>query len=230
MLVTLGIALVSLVFGAVVASLSRAAVSWRDPAMQLTGKRSTTGWIGAMVGLLLGIGAGALLTGVFGTPLEDQDLVQLPVLATLAVMMGGGAVLGALTALIPQLIGTPVAVAEDDAEEVASVRKRLGDAISIPLAGLVLLLFLVLPFAWVLIESNHMASNAAAVVAIITAGGILGFAALAGGRPNIRISFGELMVAVIGVGTVLLVLLLVLVFRSADHSEPETRPAVVRLL
>ncbi|HSK07858.1 MAG TPA: hypothetical protein VK990_10085 [Acidimicrobiia bacterium] len=231
-LVMVGVGLVSLLFGAVVAGLSRAAVSWRDPAMQLTGSRSGTGWIGAGIGLVLGVAAGALLTGVFGTPIEGENLVQLPVLATLAVMVGGGALLGALTAIVPQAFGTPVAVAEGDAEEVAAVRKRLGDAITIPLAGLLLLVFLVLPFAWLLLESNHMASNGAAVIAVITAAGILGFASLAGSRPNMKISFGELMVAVIGVATVLLVLLAVLLFRSEDHSseEPETRPGVVRVI
>jgi hypothetical protein len=231
-LVLLGVGLVSLLFGAVVAGLARAAVSWRDPAMQLTGSRSGTGWIGAGIGVVLGVAAGALLTGVFGTPIEGENLVQLPVLATLAVMVGGGALLGALTAIVPQAFGTPVAVAEGDAEEVATVRKRLGDAITIPLAGLLLLVFLVLPFAWLLLQSNHMASNAAAVIAIITAAGILGFASLAGSRPNIKISFGELMVAVIGIGTVLLVLLAVLLFRSDDHSseEPETRTGIVRVV
>jgi hypothetical protein len=232
-MVLLGIALVSVLFGAVAAGLSRAAVSWRNPAMQLSGPRSRTGWIGAGAGLVLGVAAGALLVGAFGTPVEGQDLVQLPVLATLAVMVGGGAVLGGLTAVIPQLFGTPVAVAEGDTDEVATVRKRLGDAVSIPLAGVLLLATLVLPFAWVLLTSNHLASNAAAVIAMITAGGILGFAALAGSKPNMRITFGELLVAVIGLGTVLLVLLLVLVFRSPDHTEseePEARPVVVRVL
>ncbi|MCI0544997.1 MAG: hypothetical protein L0Z49_11220, partial [Actinobacteria bacterium] len=207
-MVLLGVALVSVAFGAVVAGLSRAAVSWRDPAMQLSGSRAATAWVGAALGLVLGAGAASLLTGVFGTPIEgDAGIVQLPVLATLGVMVLGGSGLGALTAGVPQLLGTPVAVDPEEVEEVATVRKRLGDAISIPVAGVVLLLFLVLPFAFALIESNHLLPNAAAVVAVITAGGILGFAALAGSRPHVRITFGELMVAVIGIGTVLLVLL-----------------------
>jgi MFS family permease len=231
--VLIGVALVSVLFGAVVAALSRAAASWRDPAMQLSGSRTATGWIGAMIGLVLGVAAGSLLTGM-GTAIEgsEEGLIQLPILPTLGVMLVGGAVLGAITAALPQLLGTPVAVDADDLEEVTKVRKRLGDAISIPLAGLILLGVLVLPFAYTLIQSNHLAANSAAVVAIITAGGILGFAALAGSKPNMRISFGELMVAVIGIGTVLLILLAVLVFRAPDgeHVEPPAGAVVTRVV
>ena len=231
--VLIGVALVSVLFGAVVAALSRAAASWRDPAMQLSGSRTATGWIGAVIGLVLGVAAGALLTGM-GTTIEgsEEGLIQLPILPTLGVMLVGGAVLGAITAALPQLLGTPVAVDADDLEEVTKVRKRLGDAIGIPLAGLILLGVLVLPFAYTLIQSNHLAANSAAVVAIITAGGILGFAALAGSKPNMRISFGELMVAVIGIGTVLLILLAVLVFRAPDgeHVEPPAGAVVTRVV
>jgi hypothetical protein len=229
----IGVALISLLFGAVTAGLSRAAASWRDPAMQLSSSRTATAWIGAAIGLLLGVGAGALLTGVVGTTIEggDETLVQLPVLATLGIMILGGAVLGGLTAGIPQLLGTPVAMDEPDAREAATVRRRLGDALAIPIGGILLLALLVLPFAFALIESNHLVANAAAAVAIITAGGILGFAALAGSRPHVRISFGEAMVAVLGLGIVLVVLLLVLFYNNApEHEEAETRPAVVRLV
>lgn len=231
--VMIGIALVSILFGAVVAALSRAAASWRDPAMQLSGSRSSTAWVGAGIGLVLGVAAGALLGGL-GTPIEgsEEGLTQLPVMTAMVVMLAGGALLGAITAAIPQIFGTPLAVDDEELSEAATVRRRLGDAIGIPLAGLVLLATLVLPFAYALIQSNHLTSNGAAVVAIITAGGILGFAALAGTKPHIRITFGELMVAVIGVGTVLLILLVVLAFRSADHeeAEPGTKTPSVSIL
>lgn len=99
------------------------------------------------------------------------------------------------------------------------MRTRLRQAIGVPLAGLILLALLVLPFAYALLQSNHLTANGAAVVAIITAGGILGFAALSGNRPNVKVSLGELMVAVVGVGTVLLILLAVLAFRASDHDD-----------
>ncbi len=219
--IMIGIGLVSIVFGAIVASLSRAAASWRDPAMQLSGSRSSTGWIGAGIGLVLGVAAGALLAGGFGTPVESEEatgLVLLPVLPTLGVMLIGGAVLGAITAAVPQIFGTPVALGAEDAYEVQEVKGRIRHAVTVPLLGVGMLLLFVLPFAYMLLEANHLVSGAgAAMVAIIAAGGILGFSALAGSKPNMRITPGEALVALIGVGTVVLVIIAVFVFRGGAH-------------
>lgn len=232
----IAVALVSIVFGAVVAGVSRAATAWTNPAMQLSGSRAVTAWVGAGIGLVLGIVAGAMLNG-FGTPVEGSDpaLVQLPVLATLFVMVIGGAVLGALTAMVPQLLGVPVAVEDSDTEEVRTVKRRLANALSIPLAGLLILGLLVLPFAYALIESNHLAPGVGgAVVAIVAAGGILGFAALAGSKPDMRISWGDMMWALLGIGTVLLIVISVLfaVGGEEEHSEEPAgeEAAVIQLL
>lgn len=220
--ILIGIALVSVVFGAIVAGMSRAVTAWTDPAMQLSGSKTTTAWLGAAIGLVLGLAAGATLNG-FGTPVEGSDpaMVQLPVLATLFVMIIGGALLGALTALVPQLIGVPVAVDDSDTEEVATVKKRLGNAMSIPVAGLLLLLLLVLPFAYALIQSNHLAPGiGGAVVAIVAAGGILGFSALAGNKPEMRISFGDVVWALVGIGAVLIIVISVLLYTgNEEHTE-----------
>ncbi len=225
--VIIGIALVSIVFGAVAAGLSRAAASWANPGMQLSSSPSSTAWIGAAIGLLLGVIAGSALTSGFGTPVEGAEgVVQMPVLATLAVMVIGGAVLGGLTAAITQVFGVPVAVPEDDDDHVRVVRRRLSSAIGIPVTGIILLLLLVLPFAWALLESNHLTSGGAAVIGILTAGGILSYASLAGSRPNIKLGFGEVMVAVVGIGIVVVVILAVLFARSPDeeHEEPAAEP------
>ena len=224
--VIIGAALISVVFGAVIASLSRAAASWANPGMQLSNSPTSTAWIGALIGILLGVIAGAVLTGL-GTPVEGTEgVVQLPVLATIGVMAIGGAILGALTATVTQAIGVPVAVPEGSAQEIESVRRRLGSAFGIPLTGLLLLALLVLPFAWVLIESNHLAEGGAAIVGILVAAGILGFASLAGTKPNIKLSFGEVMVAVIGIGTILVFILAVMFARSPDEEseEPAAEP------
>jgi hypothetical protein len=231
--VIIGAALISVVFGAVIASLSRAAASWANPGMQLSNSPSSTAWIGALMGILLGVVAGAVLSGL-GTPVEGAEgVVQLPVLATIGVMAIGGAILGGLTATVTQAIGVPVAVPEGSGEEIESVRRRLGSAFGIPLTGLLLLVLLVLPFAWVLLESNHLTEGGAAIVGILVAAGILGFASLAGTKPNIKLSFGEVMVAVIGIGTILVFILAVLFARSPDEEseEPAAEPeAVVTLV
>jgi len=233
--VILGTALVSVLFGAVVAGMSRAATGWSDPAMQLSGSKAVTAWTGAGVGLVLGVIAGSMLNG-FGTTVEGSDpaVIQLPVLATLFVMVVGGAVLGAATALIPQLLGVPLAVDGSDEEEMKELRGRLGGALSIPLAGLLLLVLLVLPFAYTLIQSNHLAPGVGgAVVAVLAAGGILGFAALAGSKPEMRISMGDLVWALVGIGTVLAIVISVLLYTGGgeEHSEePAETGAVISVI
>ena len=231
----IGAALISVVFGATIASLSRSAAAWANSGMQLSNSPSSTAWVGALVGLVLGVVAGAALASGFGTPVEGlEGVVQLPVLSTIGVMAVGGAVLGGLTAAVTQAIGVPVAVPEGAADEIENVRRRLGAAFGIPLTGLLLLLLLVLPFAWTLIESNHLTSGGAATIGILTAAGILGFASLAGSKPNIKLSFGEVMVALIGIGTILVFILAVLFARSPEEEseEPAAEPeaAVVLLI
>ena len=229
--VLIGAALVSILFGAIVAGLSRTAAASTDPAMQLSESKGSTAWIGAATGLILGIVAGVLLTAGFGTEIEGgEGLIQLPVLPTLTVMLVGGAILGAVTSLVPQLFGTPVAVADDDEEEVTEVKKRLGQAVSIPMSAAVILLLLVLPFAYILIQSNELTSGGAAIIAVLVASGILGFATLAGSKPEMRITGGDLLVAVAGIGTVLLILLAVLLINSGEGPEegaPEEQTAIV---
>lgn len=232
--VLVGVALVSVVFGAIVASFSRAAAGWRNPAMQLSSSKSSTAWLGAVTGLVLGLIAGATLTAGVATPIEDSEgIIQLPVFATLAVMLIGGALLGALTAAIPQLLGTPIAIDETSEDEVEVVKRRLGGAMSIPIAAAVILAVLVVPLGYLFLQSNHLGTNGAAIVAILTAAGILGFSSLAGSRPEMRISMGEMLVAVAGIATVLLIILAVLFYTGQDdHSEEEAgeEAAVVLVL
>lgn len=231
--VIIAAALVSLVFGAVSASLSRSAAAWANPGMQLSSSPSSTAWLGALFGLLLGVIAGAALTSGFGVPVEGvEGVVQLPVLATIGVMLIGGAALGGVTAAVTQALGVPLSVPDEDHDEVTMVKRRLGAAVRIPVTGVILLLLLVLPFAWALLQSNHLTSGGAAVVGTITALGILSFATLAGGRPNVKLTFGEVMVAVAGIGTVLVVILVVLFAMSSDeeHEEPAAEPEAAAVL
>ena len=232
--VIIGTALVSILLGAIVAGLSRAAAGWVSKGMRLSNSPFSTGFIGAALGLALGLVAGALLTSAFGQAIEGTEgVVQLPVLATLAVMMLGGAALGALTAAAPQLVGVPVAVGAESEDEVDELKSRLSGAIGVPAAAALLLAMLVLPFAYALIQSNHLTSGGAAIIAVITASGILLFAALAGNKPNMRLTFGEVMIAVIGIATVIVVIFMVLNTRdSGEHDEEAAEPetAVVQLV
>ncbi|MGB7859726.1 MAG: hypothetical protein WBM90_04455 [Acidimicrobiia bacterium] len=223
--VVIGVALVSVLFGAIVAGFSRAGASWANPSMQLSNSKASTVWIGILLGLVLGVVAGVVLTSAVGTPIEGSDgLVQLPILPTLTIMIAGGAVLGALTAALPQLIGTPVAVGADAEGEVTAMRGRLRNAIGVPMAALLLLVLLVLPFGYTLIRSNELAGGGAAIVAILTAGGILGFAALAGSKPQMKITLGDFVWAAVGLGAVLLIILAVLFYTGESGHEGEASP------
>ncbi len=231
--VVTAVAVVSVLFGAVVAGFSRAATAWANPAMQLTSSKASTAWLGAVIGLVLGVVGGVVLTSL-GTAIEGSDgLTQLPVLSTLTVMLVGGAVLGALTTALPQLLATPVAIDEQHQEEVEVVKKRLGDAMGVPLVAAILLVILVVPIGYGLLQSQHMASGSASIVAIVLSGGILGFAALAGSKPEMKISMGDVMWAILGLGTVVVIVLSVLFYigGGGDHEGgSEEHTSIVQVL
>ena len=94
-----------------------------------------------------------------------------------------------------------------------------------PLAGIITLVVLVLPFAYVLIESNHMASGGAAVIAILVSASILGIAGISASRPGMKIRRGEFVVAIGGIGIVVLIIVAVFLARSGGgHAEEESVP------
>lgn len=222
----LATALLSVVFGLIVATLSRTLTGWLRPGAALAGHHGVTRLIGAGTGLVLGVAAGSVLTSAFGVPVEGTEgLVTLPVLSALIVVLLGGAVLGWITAALVQVVGVPASLFESESHEVDAVRARLGSAIGVPLAGIIALFILVVPFAYVLIESNHMASGGAAVLAIIVSASILGIAGIAASRPGMKIRRGEFVVALGGIGVVILIIVAVFLARSEGGHEEESPPA-----
>ena len=223
----LGTALMSVVFGLIVATLSRALTGWLRPGAALGGRVGVTRLIGATTGLVLGLAAGSVLTSAFGQPVEGTEgLVSLPVLSALIVVLIGGAVLGWITAALVQVVGVPASLTVGESHEVDAVRSRLGSAIAVPVAGIIALFVLVVPFAFVLIRSNHMASGGAAVLAIIVSASILGIAGMAASRPGMKIRRGEFVVALGGIGVVILIIVAVFLARSeGEHVEEEAPPA-----
>lgn len=208
-------ALMSILFGLIVAALSRTLTGWLQPGAALVGRHRTTGFIGAALGLVLGLASGSVLTSAFGEPAEGAEgVVNLPILSAVIGVLIGGAVLGWVTAALVQLVGVPAALAATESEEVSAVRARLGGAIAVPLAGLLALVLLVIPYAIVLIRSDEMTSGGAAVLAVITAGGILAISGLSASRPGMTIRRGDFLVALGGIGVVVLIIFAVLLARS----------------
>jgi MFS family permease len=223
----LATALMSVVFGLIVATLSRALTGWLRPGAALGGRVGVTRLIGAATGLVLGLAAGSVLTSAFGQPVEGTEgLVSLPVLSALIVVLIGGAALGWITAALVQVVGVPASLTVGESHEVDAVRSRLGSAIAVPVAGIIALFVLVVPFAFVLIRSNHMASGGAAMLAIIVSASILGIAGMAASRPGMKIRRGEFVVALGGIGVVILIIVAVFLARSeGEHVEEEAPPA-----
>jgi hypothetical protein len=174
------------------------------------------------VGLVLGLAAGSVLVSAFGEPVEGSEgLVTLPVLSALIVVLLGGALLGWSIAALVQMVGVPARLAEGETLEVDTVRFRLGSAIGIPLAGIIALAVLVIPFALVLIRSNHMASGGAALLAVLVSASILGIAGISASRPGMKIKRGEFIVALGGIGIVILIVVAVFLARSEGEHEEE---------
>jgi hypothetical protein len=218
-------ALFSIVFGAIVASLSRTLAGWIGGG--LSGRGRASALLGAVLGGVLGLGAGAVLAS-FGQSVETApELIQLPVVAAIVVVLIGGGLLGWMVAAAVQVLGVPAGVREEESEEVARVQSRLTGAIAVPVAGIIALALLVLPLAIVLIRSNHLASGGAAILAIIAAGSILAVASLSASRPGMRISRGEFFLALLGIGVVVMIVFAVMLARNPEalHSEDEETTA-----
>ncbi|HUO46107.1 MAG TPA: hypothetical protein VM470_04685 [Acidimicrobiia bacterium] len=212
--------LLSILFGIIVAGLSRTIPAWIDPGMALRGSDRTSGWVGAGTGLVLGAIGSATVTSAFGVPMAGEEgRVTLPLLTALVLGLVGGAALGWLTAAFVQALGVPAAVEVGPEQDVSQVRSRLGTAISVPLAGILALLVLVVPFAYILIESNHLTSGGASVLAILTASAILAIAGLSASRPGMRITRGEFLLALTGIGVVVTIIVAVFLARAEPHEE-----------
>ena len=223
----LATSLLSVVFGLIVATLSRTLTGWLRPGAALIGRNGLTWFVGAGTGLVAGLAAGSVLASAFGVPVEGSEgVVELAVLSALVVLLLGGALLGWITAALVQVVGVPASLTESETDEVDAVRFRLGSAIGIPLAGLMALFVLVVPFAFVLIRTDHMASGGAAAIAVLVAASILGIAGLSASRPGMKIRRAEFVVALGGIGIVILIMVAVFLARSeGGHSEESSPPA-----
>jgi hypothetical protein len=224
----LGSALLSMVFGLIVASLARTIPGWINPGMALGGSARSSGLVGIGTGLVLGLVGGGVVTSAFGVPIEGvEGRVVVPVLSALVLGLVGGAALGWLTAAFTQAVSMPSSVPES-ASEVAQVKSRLSAAISVPLAGLLALILLVVPFAVVLIRSNHMTSGGAAIIAILASASILAIAGLSASSPGMKISRGEFLLALTGIGVVLTIIVAVMLAQSEPHEEEAVEAAEAR--
>lgn len=207
-------ALIGSLMGVIIAITSRLMGDRVSPGMRLSSPTSATARLGAVVGLLLGALESAILTGLFATGVAgNQGPVEMPVIATFLVMVLGGILLGTVTAVVTQAADIPVAVSES-VDEITTVRKRLTAALGVPLTALLILLIIVLPFAWALIESDHLASGGAVVVGIVASLAILAIATSGRTLPRLGISIGEGVLATTAVVMIIAAVAVLLVVRE----------------
>ncbi len=208
--VIVGSVLIGVAVGIAVAGISRSVTGMFDRGMRLISSSAVSMLIGIGGGVIGGAIIGAIVVGA-GSPSElDPAVTVVPVLAGLLWTTFGWIAAGWATGALVQAVGVPDGVESHEAEESSSVRRRLVSAWGIPLAAFVTILTVVLPLAFIFIEFPSFAP----VLAIVVAGGILGFSGLTASRPGMRITAGEFLIAGAGVGVILLILVSVLLVQG----------------
>ena len=233
--VALYLAVITAVFGAVLARGAAQVPAWFDRGQTIRSSLRSLTVVGAAVGAVTGlIGSGVLMgMGESIEPILETDvaLVAMAPVASSVALVALMVVLGGVIAAGVQLLALPAGLTESEEEESDVIRHRLVTSYLMPVMVIVAIAAFVLPFAWLLVTFHASAP----LIAMVAASGILGFAALAASRPNGTITGGEFVIAALGIGTVLLFIALVTNATSgegghegeADHSE---EAAVVRMV
>ena len=118
---------------------------------------------GGFMGLVLGCGLGGVMYATAEPSLSGTRLIpvgQATVLGLLAV----SAVLGAVIGGIGQAMAQPAALSGEDAEDAATVKRRLSDAILLPVASTVVILVIVVSFGSLLLRYSGYAPLIAILV------------------------------------------------------------------
>ena len=182
---------------------------------------------GGFIGLVLGCGLGGLLYAMAEPSLSGTKLIPVGQ-ATVLGLLAASAVIGAAIGGIGQAMAQPATLVGGDAEDAATVKRRLSDAILLPVAATVVILVIVVSFGSLLLRYAGFAP----LIAILVAIGTLAFATLMASRPNLRVTRNEVLAAAAGVGVVLLMLALIAASISDGGGEesPEDHAQVERVL
>jgi len=226
--VVIGYGLLSLLAGALVAGTSRGVTGWYGPGMKLSTPLRRTLLIGCAVGLAGGALVGSVIIGA-GTASEAvEGVTVVPVLSGIVWSVLGWTAGGALIGLLVQALGVPVGMSEGERAEAAEVGGRLGGAFALPAVALVTSVALVGALGYLFIAFPSWAP----LLAILVAGGILGFAGLTASRPGMHVTAGQLVVALLGLGVVVVVLVAIFMARGTgaeDTAAPAAAGAAVTI-
>ena len=204
------------VIGAIITLAARGGGRFRSPAYDTDTTTFGSVLSGGFVGLILGCGLGGFVFATAEPSLSGTKLVAIGPMMIIGVV-AASVLLGALVGGIAQAMAQPAALAGDAAEDADTVRRRLGDALLFPVAATVLILVIVVSFGSLLLRFAGFAP----LIAILVAIGTLAFASMMASRPNLRVTRNEVLVAMAGVGVVLLMIAVIAASMASDHGEEE---------
>lgn len=201
--VVIGVAVLSALFGGLVARAVVIVPQWMRPGLGVATRPALSVIVGVVSGLVLGLLAAGILIGGLGEESAIEGHVAIDIVGSVVLAFIGGSVLGAVTGGVTQLMAQPVGSQEVADEE---VRERLSAAFTTPLMVVGGIAAIVVSLGFLLVQLPA----AAPFIAILAAGSILGFAALAAsGTSRIKVGATEFFVAAAGIGTVILFIALV---------------------
>ena len=192
------------VAGSIITMASRGLGRFRSPSYDTLTTSLGSVLSGGFIGLVLGCGLGGVMYATAEPSLSGTKLIPVG-LATVLGMLVASAVVGAAIGGIGQAMAQPATLAGGEAEDATTVKRRLSDAILLPVVSTVLTLVIVVSFGSLLLRY----SGYAPLIAILVAIGTVAFAALMASRPNLRVTRNEVLAAAAGVGVVLLMLALI---------------------
>lgn len=216
--VIVGSVLVGIAVGIAIAATTRVVAGLASPGMRLASSSLVSGVVGAVGGAAFGGVIGAVIVGSGSVSDLDPAIQVIPVLPALLWLAVGWVAAGWATAALVQSIGVPFGVDDLESEETGTVRRRLASAVAIPAAAAAAVGLIVISLALIFIQFPSFAPVLATIVAV----GILGFASLSASRPGMKITTGEFIAAVAGIGVVLLILVSVLLVQGGGgHGDEE---------
>ena len=209
--------------GSIITMAARGLGRFRSPSYDTLSTPLGSALSGGFIGLVLGCGLGGVMYAMAEASLSGTRLIPVDQ-ATVMGLLAASAVIGAVIGGVGQAMAQPATLSGEDAEDAATVKRRLSDAILLPVASTVVILVIVVSFGSLLLRY----SGYAPLIAILVAIGTVGFAALMASRPNLRVTRNEVLAAAAGVGVVLLMIALIAASTTeGGHEESPDDHALV---
>jgi hypothetical protein len=175
------------------------------------------GTFGLILGAALGAGTGAFITAGGEEILGQEGLVAIPAMSAWLWTVVLAVVMGAIVAVVAQIITLPAGVDTDPGSEPEVLRRRLATGYVVPIVILVTLAAIIVGIGTIFLAFPGQAW----IIAIVVAGSILAFGFLATARPDMEITRTDVAVAFTGIAIVVLFLAIAAYAVVGTHGEEE---------